>query len=70
VDKVTNKDLFEQLQKMQESSDRKYVTKPEFLPIKLLVYGATAMILTSVVAKGLSFLVDNVDIISIARAIQ
>ena len=66
-DKVTLRDLFDQNEKILAKVEKGYVTKMEFLPIKLLVYGATAAILTKVVSTGLGYLTANVDLITLAK---
>lgn len=68
MDKVTIRDLYEKLEAMEEKIEKKYVQKNEFLPVKLLVYGAVAIILTRVVGAGVGYIVNQVDFIAIAKA--
>lgn len=65
----TIKDLYEQNEKILEKIERKYVQKIEFLPIKLLVYGATAIILTRVVGTGVGYIVSNYSFTSLVLAV-
>lgn len=50
--KHINSDVKEIKEKLEET----YITKAEFLPIRNLVYGLVALILTAVVAGGLALI--------------
>lgn len=64
-DNVSVTELWERLDKFEERINTRYVSKVELLPIKLLVYGAVATILTKVVGTGLGFIVSNTEIIKV-----
>lgn len=64
-DNVSVTELWERLDKFEERINTRYVSKAELLPIKLLVYGAVATILTKVVGTGLGFIAANTDIIKV-----
>ena len=65
----TIKDLYEQNEKILEKIEEKYVQKIEFLPVKLLVYGATAIILTKVVGTGVGYIASNFSFASLVLAV-
>lgn len=47
--KVTIRDVYEQIDKLRQDIEENYVSKVEFTPIKILVYGFVGLLLTAVV---------------------
>lgn len=68
MEPVTLKDLYLQNEEIKAMVDKNYVRKIEFLPVKLLVYGAVAIILSAVVGKGVGYLVSNPNVITLVQA--
>lgn len=68
MEPITLKDLYAQNEEIKSMVDKNYVRKIEFIPVKLLVYGAVAIILSSVVGKGMGFLVSRVNVIGLVMA--
>lgn len=60
----TIKDLYELNEKILEKIEKKYVSKIEFLPVKLLVYGAASIILSRVVGTGLGKIDISLELIN------
>lgn len=56
---ITLKDLYKQGEDIKVMVEKHYVRKEEFIPIKLIVYGAVAIILSAVVGKGMSFITSQ-----------
>ena len=68
MEPITLTDLFNQNKEIMAMVDRNYVHKIEFLPVKLLVYGAVAIILSAVVGKGVGYLVNNSNVVTLVQA--
>lgn len=47
-DKVTLRDVYEIVTRLEGKMEQQYVTKAEYLPVKSIVYSAAALILVSV----------------------
>ena len=52
--RVTTKDVYELIERLEQKIDKTYVTKTEFKPVRAIVYGFTALILTSVLGAVLA----------------
>lgn len=49
MEKVTLRDIYDAVNSLREEMNSKFVTKEEFGPVRSLVYGVTALMLTSVI---------------------
>lgn len=67
-DKISTSELWERFDQFEKKIDGRYVTKTEFLPVRVLVYGAVAIILTKVASTGLGYVVDHHDLVKVASA--
>lgn len=47
--KVTIRDVYEQIDKLRQDIEENYVSKAEFTPVKILVYGFVGLLMTAVV---------------------
>lgn len=47
-DKVTLKDVYQIVARLEEKMERFYVTKDEFWPVKTIVYGGAGIVLVGV----------------------
>lgn len=56
MDQVSLKDIYNAISSLREEISGKYVTKDEFAPIKALVYGLVAVIMSFVVGKLLNLI--------------
>ena len=52
--KVTIRDVYEQIEKLENKIDKDYVHKAEFAPVKSLVYGMAGLIMMTVVGAILA----------------
>lgn len=68
-DKVSVSELWKRFDEFEEKMDKRFITKQEFLPVRLVVYGAIALILTKVAGTGLGYIASNYDLVTVARAI-
>ena len=48
--KVTIRDVYQQVEKLRNEIKETYVTKSEFTPVKTVVYGMVSLIITAVAA--------------------
>ena len=46
--RVTIKDVYEQIEKLEEKIDKDYVHKSEFIPVRQIVYGLVGLVLVTV----------------------
>lgn len=68
MSKISTSELWDRFDQFEEKMDKRFVTKTEFLPVRVVVYGAIALILTKVASTGLAYLATNYDIITVASA--
>lgn len=67
-DKISISELWDRFDQFEEKMDKRFVTKTEFLPVRIVVYGAIALVLTKVASTGLAYLAIHYDIITVASA--
>lgn len=54
---ISNKDIYDAIQGLREEVQNNYVTKDAFDPVKRLVYGVVAVMLTAVIVSLLGMVV-------------
>lgn len=57
--KATIKEVYNIVNRLEEKMDKTFVTKDEFNPVRNIVYGATTLILSSVVIALLGLVMIN-----------
>jgi len=66
-DKVSISELWERFDQFEEKMDKRFTTKQEFLPVRLLVYGAVAIALTKIASTGLGYIAYHYNLVTIAQ---
>ena len=67
-DKISTSELWNRFDEFEEKMDKRFVTKTEFLPVRIIVYGAVALILTKVATTGLAYVALHGVLVTIALA--
>lgn len=67
-DKISTSELWKRFDQFEEKMDKRFVTKIEFLPVRIVVYGAVALILTKVATTGLAYVAIHGGLITTALA--
>lgn len=67
-DKISTSELWNRFDEFEEKMDKRFVTKTEFLPVRIIVYGAVALILTKVATTGLAYVALHGGLVTIALA--
>lgn len=52
--RISTRDIYELLERMESKFEKNFVTKTEFQPVKTIAYGLVGLILTTVVAALLA----------------
>jgi hypothetical protein len=63
---VTNKDIYDQVEKLRLEMRETYVTKEAFDPVKRLVYGLVALLLTAVIGAMLGLVIVDTSRTNVA----
>lgn len=67
-DKISTSELWKRFDEFEKKMDSRFVTKTEFLPVRIVVYGAVALILTKVATTGLAYVALHGGLVTIALA--